>query len=136
MKNLILVCSILLSVMSVTPAFAAIGCLPGQCGPGGTPNPDDGLTPPHVPSKPIHTDADGYFEVASPNCTDEDLAAAQQGALEKALVDAQRTLRTEDVVQTSAPKFLIQRCEQSIYAGSFKGNSWIIYVVVGYSIQD
>lgn len=120
------------ALLSATSSFAAIGCLPGHCGPGGTPLPDDGLTPPHAPTQPTVYDGSGYFEVASPNCSEEDLITAQRGAVEKAFINATWNLGTEEITQISAPRYLIQKCEQSIYAGSFKGNSWIIYAVVGY----
>ncbi len=130
MKNMILSFAMLLGLLSATPAMAAIGCLPGHCN--GEPYPP---APPYTPSpKPTVTDASGYFEVASPNCTEEDLLLAQQGAEVKALQDAKLDLGSEDVKQIAPARFLIQKCEQSIYAGSFQGNSWIIYAVVKYSL--
>lgn len=136
MKKMILnyIMIALVGVLTSTSAVAGIDCKPGMnnCPPAEAPN--DGLTLPHSPSKPTLTQASGYFEVASPDCLAADMQVAKQGAEAKALVDAQATLGTTDVKQTSAARYLILSCEQSIYAGSAQGNSWIVHAVVNYSL--
>lgn len=114
----------ILGLFTYTPAMAAIGCLPGEChghggGSGGVPTSVQGW---------------GYYEVSSPQCLQTDMIAAQKGALDKAKNDAQVSLGSLYVRQISNPRYIILKCEQSVYAGSSEGNSWIVTVVVDYSL--
>lgn len=109
--------ALVLGVFSTEPVWAACG--PPKC-------PVDNNPPPTVPPNPHQpVTIIGYFEVASPECTQEDYVRAINGSQANALHLAQVRLRTPHVIQVTGYRFSAA-CKQSIYAGSFQGNSWII----------
>ncbi len=126
-KRILTGMTLLLLGLSVSSSvFAAIGPMPGDGG---------GIYNPHPePARPTSVRAAAYFEVPSPLCLQADLQNAKQAALNKALVDAQYRLGSVNVQPVSAPIFAIVKCDNSIYAGSYKGFSWIIYVMVDYTL--
>jgi hypothetical protein len=134
-KRILTGMTLLLLGLSVSSSvFAAIACRPGL---NNCPNPGDGggIYNPHPePARPTSVRAAAYFEVPSPLCLQADLQNAKQAALNKALVDAQYRLGSVNVQPVSAPIFAIVKCDKSIYAGSYKGFSWIIYVMVDYTL--
>jgi hypothetical protein len=117
MKVFLFLAMLLTGVLSVEPVQAACG--PPKCN-----VPDDPTPPvPPNPHKPITII--GYFEVASPDCTQEDYVRAIRGSQANALHLAQVQLRTPNVIQVTGYRYSTA-CKQSIYAGSFQGNSWIV----------
>lgn len=113
-------------------ARAAIPCRPGM---GNCPSEESPSQPGRarpLPSEPKQTVGLGYFEVASPSCTNADLALALEGAKERAYDDAASVLRVSRVYRTGDFRVYTQKCEQSIYAGSFRGNSWIVQIAANY----
>lgn len=119
--------SSLFVLFAATASHAAIDCRPGMGG--GCPGPQDPV--PRPPGggigrgQPTEVVGIGYIEVASPDCTDEDLAKAKELAEEIAFRRAQRDLKTDDVV-LSKPFHYQQRCGLGIYANSNKEVSWIV----------
>lgn len=121
--------TLIFSVLSIEPVWAA-------CGPPMCPYDPAPTDPPHAPpTQPLDPHRPqlfiGYFEVASPNCTTEDFENAINGSKAHALHLAQVELKTPDVIQVSDYRFSAE-CKQSIYAGSFQGNSWIVQTFVKY----
>ena len=107
----------ILSLLATEPTWAA-------CGPPKCTVPEDPKPPvPPNPHQPITII--GYFEVASPDCTQADYVRAIEGSQANALHLAQVQLRTSNVIQVTGYRFSAD-CKQSIYAGSFQGNSWIV----------
>ena len=106
--------SVLLGFLAAEPVWAA-------CGPPKCPVPED-PNPPKPPSPHQPISISGYFEVASPDCTQEDYVQAVRGAQANALHLAQVQLRTPNVIQVTSYRYTAN-CRQSIYAGSFQGNS-------------
>lgn len=109
--------ALMLGVFSTEPIWAA-------CGPPKCPVPEDPNPPvPPNPHQPVTII--GYFEVASPNCIQDDYLKAIKGSQDNALHLAQVQLRTPNVIQVTSYYYTAD-CKQSIYAGSFQGNSWIV----------
>ena len=131
MKPILLIALFLLTTALVDNASAACG--PPKC-PQPAPRPTDPLKPTPNPIPDSIVTVIGYFEVASPECTVEDYQQSVAGAQRAALRDARQRLNTEDVQQVTPFRYSYS-CEQSIYAGSFKGNSWIVQAFAKYERQ-
>ncbi len=131
MKKLFFAFTIIASLMSST-AFAAIGCLPGQCGGAPTPPPDDGLTPPRpsnpsrppIPEYPYTADVSGYYELTSPDCSDADLAKAKIGAEEEAFEAAVKALGTDEIEKRAPTTFITVKCAKG---------KWSVHIVEHYN---
>lgn len=113
--------ALMLGVLSAEPVWAACG--PPKCPVDNNPPP---TTPPPNPLLPVTII--GYFEVAAPECAQEDYVRAVKGSQANALHLAQVRLRTPNVIQVTGYRFNAA-CKQSIYAGSFQGNSWIVQAI-------
>lgn len=100
---------------------ASAACSPHKC----PLPPSDPLRPIPIPGPPSKVKVIGYYEVASPECTEEAYALAVAAAEEKATQEAYMRLQTDQITMLK-PFWYSTHCGQSIYAGSFKGNSWIV----------
>lgn len=115
-------------VLFIGVGFAGVNTAVAACGPPKCPvpeQPQDPLRPVPTPGSPREVTAIGYFEVASPECTEEAYNTAILGAEQKAVQDARRLMGVRDVILLKPFRYSA-KCEQSIYAGSFRGNSWIV----------
>ena len=115
-------------ILFLSAGMAGMNAASAACGPPKCPvpeQPQDPLRPVPNPGPPTEVLAIGYFEVASPECTQEAYSTAILGAEQKAVQDARRYLKTHDVSLLNPFRYSAH-CGQSIYAGSFRGNSWIV----------